>query len=62
MENKGDSRSNAKISSEEIMHILQEKGNVQTFEFEHPIYNTGKTNINNHKEILYLCTIGELYD
>jgi len=57
MAEKGVGRSNAKISAEEIVGILQKRGEVQVFETDFKVYTTGKTNIEGHKELLYLCNI-----
>lgn len=57
MAEKGVGRSNAKISAEEIMEVLKKRGEVQVFETDFKIYTTGKTNIDGHKELLYLCKI-----
>ena len=59
MENKGNARSNAKISQAEIISILSNRGIVQVFETEFNAFTTGKSSIMNHKECLYLCTIEE---
>lgn len=57
MAQKGVGRSNAKISSEEIVEILETRGTVEIFETNFQAYTTGKTNIDDHKEILYLCEV-----
>lgn len=57
MAEKGVGRSNAKISAEEIVEILQTRGRVQTFATDFQAYTTGKTNISDHQEILYLCEV-----
>ena len=57
MENKGNARSNAKISKNEIISVLNNRGMVQVFETEYSAFTTGKSRIINHKECLYLCTI-----
>ena len=57
MARKGSGRSNAKISNEEIISILEKKGTVKIFETPFKVFTTGKTNIENHKEILYLCEV-----
>lgn len=57
MAQKGSGRSNAKISNEEIMDILKTKGSVKVFETPFRVFTTGKTNIGNHKELLYLCEV-----
>lgn len=57
MAQKGVGRSNAKISAEEIVEILKTRGKVSIFDTNFQAYTTGKTNIEDHKEILYLCEI-----
>lgn len=60
MGTKGAGRSQAKISDEDIMRILSSKGKVKVFEKEFNQFNSGKTNISNHKERLFLCIVGEI--
>ena len=55
MAQKGVGRSNAKISNEEIIATLKEKGTVQVFSTDYKVFTTGSTNIQDHKELLYLC-------
>lgn len=57
MAKKGDGRSNAKISNEEILNSLKKRGNVKIFETPFKVFTTGKTNITDHKELLYLCYV-----
>lgn len=57
MAKKGNGRSNAKISNEEIISILNKKGKVKVFETPFKVFTTGKTKIDNHKELLYLCEV-----
>lgn len=57
MAQKGVGRSNAKISSEEIVEILETRGPVKIFEKDFQPFTAGKTSIDDHKEILYLCTV-----
>lgn len=57
MAQKGNSRSNAKISNEEIIYSLKKRGKVTVFETEFNAFTTGKSKIENHKELLYLCEI-----
>ena len=45
MEKKGNDRSNAKLADEDIMRILQAKGNVQIFEKDYKAFTTGKSDI-----------------
>lgn len=64
MAQKGVGRSNAKISGEEIIEILSKRGKVKKFEIDYNAFTTGKTNIDDHKELLYLCTVeqGDKYE
>lgn len=57
MAQKGNSRSNAKISNEEIISSLEKRGKVTVFETDFNAFTTGKSKIDNHKELLYLCEI-----
>ncbi|MFQ9537981.1 Dam family site-specific DNA-(adenine-N6)-methyltransferase [Lactococcus lactis] len=57
MAKKGNSRSNAKISNEEIIAALEKRGKVQIFDTDFNAFTTGKSKISNHKELLYLCTV-----
>lgn len=57
MAKKGNGRSNAKISNEEIITSLEKRGRVEIFEIPFKVFTTGKTKIENHKELLYLCTV-----
>ena len=55
MGQKGSERSNAKISHEEIQTLLQQKGKVTIKEIGYRPFSTGKSDIQDHKELLYLC-------
>ena len=55
MSNKGNSRSNAKIADEDILKILKAKGKVTIFEKAYKSFSTGKSDINDNKERLFLC-------
>lgn len=57
MASKGNGRSNAKISDTEIMTILSEKGDVQVFEQPHRAFSTGKSDIQNNVERLFICKV-----
>jgi len=46
-----------KIELEDIKTILKTKGNIKIFEHTHIFFNAGKTNFNNHKELLFLCEV-----
>ena len=55
MANKGNDRSNAKISDEDIMRILEKKGVVKVFSEDYKAFSTGKSNIQSNQERLFLC-------
>lgn len=56
MSTKGNGRSNAKISDEDIMRILKEKGTVKVFSESYKAFTTGKSNRTDNAERLFLCT------
>lgn len=57
MSDKGNDRSNAKISDEDIMKILSKKGKVTIFESNYKSFSTGKSDIKDNKERLFLCEV-----
>ena len=57
MSDKGNDRSNAKISDEDIMRILSKKGKVIIFESDYKSFSTGKSDIKDNKERLFLCEV-----
>ncbi|MDU7033147.1 MAG: Dam family site-specific DNA-(adenine-N6)-methyltransferase [Finegoldia magna] len=57
MSDKGNDRSNAKISDEDIMKILSKKGKVTVFESDYKSFSTGKSVIQDNKERLFLCEV-----
>ncbi len=59
MGTKGAGRSQAKISDDDIMSVLSQKGKVKVYETDFNQFNTGKTNIDNHKERLFVCKVGK---
>lgn len=56
MSKKGNDRSNAKLDDKDIMRILQAKGTVQVFEENYKAFTTGKSDIQDNAERLFLCT------
>lgn len=52
------SRSNAKISDTEIIEILKSKGRLFIYEKDFNAFTTGKTNLSEHKERLFVCEVG----
>lgn len=57
MSDKGNDRSNAKISDEDILRILNKKGKVSVFESDYKSFSTGKSDIKDNKERLFLCEV-----
>ena len=55
MAEKGNERSNAKISDDDIMRILKKKGTVKVFTEEYKAFSTGKSDITDNQERLFLC-------
>ncbi len=55
MANKGNDRSNAKISDDDIMRILNKKGTVKIFSEDYKAFSAGKSNIQANQERLFLC-------
>lgn len=55
MADKGNDRSNAKISDEDIMRILGNKGEVKVFSESYKAFSAGKTNLPENEERLFLC-------
>ena len=50
-----DGRSNARISDDDILQILNNKGNVEIFEKDYKAFTTGKSNGENHAERIFYC-------
>ncbi len=57
MANKGNSRSNARISDKDIFRILDLRGEVKLFEKEYKEFNTGKKKRNDNKERVFFVKI-----
>lgn len=55
MAEKGNDRSNAKLSDKDIIRILKEKGNVKVFSQDYKAFSTGKSNIEENAERLFIC-------
>ena len=55
---KGVGRSQAKISDVDIIRSLEQKGKVTIYETDFNQFTTGKTNIEDHKERLFVCKVG----
>ena len=59
MAEKGNDRSNAKISDDDILRILSKKGVVKVFSESYKAFTTGKSNISGNEERLFLCKCHE---
>ena len=57
--NSKSSSSRNKITLEELERVLSKRGTVRRFEKAHQAFNAGKTELNNHKEFLFLVKVGE---
>jgi adenine-specific DNA-methyltransferase len=57
MAQKGNDRSNAKISDEDIMRVLSKKGEVKIFTQDYKPFSAGKSDIDEHEERLFLCVV-----
>lgn len=57
MSDKGNDRSNAKIADKDIIRILEAKGTVTIFEADYKSFSTGKSNIKDNKERLFICKV-----
>lgn len=55
MAKKGNERSNARMSDEDILRILQKKGEVKVFSEKYKAFTTGKTDVVDNQERLFLC-------
>lgn len=59
MAKKGNDRSNARISDDDIIRILSAKGEVKIFSEEYKAFTTGKSDIEDNQERLFLCICSE---
>jgi len=55
MAEKGNERSNAKISDEDLYRILKNKGEVTVYSENYKAFTTGKSSITGNEERLFLC-------
>ncbi len=56
MAKKGNDRSNARMSDEDILRTLQRKGDVKIFSRKYKLFSTGKSDIQGNEERLFLCS------
>ena len=59
MASKGNARSNARITDEDILRILNTKGDVKVFAKKYKPFNAGLSDIRENEERLFLCTVRE---
>jgi len=52
-----DGRSNARISDNELISILKNKGEVEIFERDYKAFTTGKSQTNGHTERIFYCKV-----
>lgn len=60
--NSKSSSSQNKITLEDIKGVLDKKGKVTVFEKSHQFFNAGKTNLENHKELVFITKVGDRND
>lgn len=60
--NSKSSSSKNKMTLEEINDALNNIGRTEVFHHEHKAFNAGKTELDNHEEILFITTVGEQND
>ena len=41
-----------------MLRVLQAKGKTEIFSIEHQAFNAGKTNLENHQELLFVTKVG----
>ena len=47
------------ITYQDMMQILEKKGKVSIYETDYKFFNSGKTNLDKHKERLFVCKVRE---
>ena len=57
--NSKDNRSNARMTDDDILHILNNKGDVEVFERCYKIFTTRKIDPDNHSERIFYCRVKE---
>ncbi|STQ86849.1 DNA methyltransferase [Helicobacter muridarum] len=50
-------RSNARLSSAEIINILKSVGELKIFEYDFKAFSSGKSNLSNYKERVFICQV-----
>lgn len=57
MGEKGNDRSNARMSEKDIIRVMKSIGELTIREMSHQPFSTGKSSIDNHKELLFICKL-----
>ena len=47
------------ITYEDMVEILEKRGSLKIYETDYKYFNSGKTNLDKHKERLFICKVGE---
>ncbi|MDX4036508.1 DNA adenine methylase [Aliarcobacter skirrowii] len=58
---KGNDRSNARMSEDDIKRVMRNKGKLIIKEMSHQPFSTGKSKIDDHKELLFICELNNNY-
>lgn len=56
--NSKSSSSRNKMELDDMLRVLQAKGKTEIFSIEHQAFNAGKTNLENHQELLFVTKVG----
>lgn len=54
---KGNDRSNSRMMEEDIIRVMKSKGDLIIKEMKHQPFSAGKTKLDNHKELLFICKL-----
>lgn len=56
--NSKSSSSKNKMELDDMLFVLKQKGETKVFSIEHQAFNAGKTDLNDHKELLFVTKVG----
>lgn len=56
--NSKSSSSRNKMELDDMLRVLQAKGKTEVFAIDHQAFNAGKTNLENHQELLFVTKVG----
>ena len=57
--NSKSSSSKNKMELDDMLFVLKQKGETKVFSIEHQAFNAGKTDLNDHKEMLFVTKVGK---